>query len=123
MRARWQGTVRGLAAAGLLALGLAAGWGGAARAEPMMPGGFEVRWSQERNHTWRESGMLDEAYASGDRTVRTCLEGQGYRLQYDIPMESGRRCLMQWEKDGERIIVMVWETKDGRTGLSWGVSE
>ncbi len=95
----------------------------AATAEPRMPGGFEARWSQGRNNTWRESGALDEVYASGLRTVRTCLEGQGYRLQYDIPVAGGGRVLQQWEKGGERIIVMVWEKEDGTTGLSWGVSE
>lgn len=88
-----------------------------------MPGGFEVRWSQERNNTWRESGLLHETYDTGLRSVRTCLEGQGYELQYDIPVAGGRRCLMQWQKGGERIIVMVWETQDGQTGCSWGVSE
>lgn len=119
MMVQWQCAVRGLAAAGMLA----AGWGNAALAEPRMPGGFEARWSQEQNNTWRESGTLDEMYASGVRSVSACLEGQGYALQFDIPMESGRRSLQQWNKDGERIIVMVWEKQDGRTGLSWGVSE
>ncbi len=95
----------------------------AARGEPRMPGGFETRWSQERNNTWRESGALGETYASGVRTVETCLEGQGYRLQYDILVAGGGRVLQQWEKEGERIIVMLWEMKDGRTGCSWGVSE
>lgn len=104
-------------------LALAVNCGESARGEPRMPGGFEARWSQERNNTWRESGSLDEVYESGLRSVRTCLEGQGYRLQYDIPVAGGGRVLQQWEKDGERIIVMVWEKQDGNTGLSWGVSE
>ena len=95
----------------------------AAVAEPRMPGGFEARWSQGRNNTWRESGTLDEVYSSGRRTVVACLEGQGYALQHDIPMAGGGRVVQQWEKGGERIIVMLWETKDGRTGCSWGVSE
>lgn len=96
---------------------------GTVRGEPRMPGGFEVTWKQGRNNTWRESGTLDEVYASGVRTVEACLEGQGYALQYDIPMTGGGRVVQQWEKEGERIIVMVWEKQDGRTGLSWGVSE
>ncbi|MBR6023029.1 MAG: hypothetical protein IK066_11515 [Kiritimatiellae bacterium] len=95
----------------------------AALGEPRMPGGFAAEWKQGRNNTWRESGTLDEVYSSGLRTVGACLEGQGYALQYDIPMAGGGRVVQQWEKDGERIIVMVWEKRDGRTGLSWGVSE
>jgi hypothetical protein len=104
-------------------LALAVAWGGVVRGEPRMPGGFEAGWTQGRNNTWRESGVLGEVYESALRTVGTCLEGQGYVLRYDIPMAGGGRVLQQWEKDGERIIVMLWETKDGRTGLSWGVSE
>ena len=108
----------GLAAAVLLA----AGWGRAAMGEPRMPGGFEATWKQGRNNTWRESGTLAETYETGVRSVTACLEGQGYALQYDIPMAGGKRVLQQWAKEGERIIVMLWDM-DGRTGCSWGVSE
>ncbi len=118
MRAAWQKGIRSVAVAAALV------WGAVVvRAEPRMPGGFEARWSQGKNNTWRESGALGETYGSGVRTVGACLEGQGYRLEYDIPMAGGGRVLQQWEKEGERIIVMLWEMKDGRTGCSWGVSE
>lgn len=123
MGARKPGNPLAAAAAFALASWLAAGWWSAAVGEPRMPGGFEATWKQGRNNTWRESGTLDGTYESGVRTVKACLEGQGYVLQYDIPMAGGGRVLQQWEKEGERIIVMIWDMGDGRTGCSWGVSE
>lgn len=118
MGAQWQRI-----ACATLAVALAAGWGSPAFGEPRMPGGFEVGWAQGKNNTWRESGALAETYESGTRTVGACLEGQGYRLEYDIPMAGGGKVLQQWEREGERIIVMMWNMGDGRTGCSWGVSE
>lgn len=118
-----QRAARRVAAVLAAAAWLAAGWGSAVRGEPRMPGGFEAGWTQGKNNTWRETGTLEETYEAGVRSMGACLEGQGYRLEYDIPMVGGGRVLQQWEKEGERIILMLWDMGDGRTGCSWGVSE
>lgn len=108
-----------------LAVALAAGWAVAVRAEPRMPGGFQVEHSQAANTSWRETGTLPETYDSAMRSLRAALEGQGYVLRHDIPLAAGSdpKILMQWEKGTERIIVMLWAKADGTTGCSWGISE
>lgn len=108
-----------------LAVVLLAGWAATASAEPKMPGGFRVEHAQGANTSWRETGTLPEVYPSAMRTLRSALEGQGYVLRYEIPLAAGEnpKTLMQWEKDGERIIVMLWGNADGTSGCSWGVSE
>jgi len=92
-------------------------------AEPRMPVGFEATATQSENSTWREFGFLPVSYVMAVEAVKAAMVAQGYKEKHDITSDenAGRR-VMLWEKEGEKIILMLWEIEIAKTGCAWGVS-
>lgn len=94
-----------------------------ARAEPVMPVGFVATAASAENSTWREFGHLPVSYVMAVQAVKAAMLAQGYSEKHDIESdEKTARRVMLWEKEGEKIILMVWEIEIAKTGCAWGVS-
>ena len=93
-------------------------------AGPTMPVGFAVATASEENTTWRQSGELAMSYEMAVAAVKATLTCQGYAERHDIvPDEATKQRIMLWEKDDEKIIVMMWQKEIAKTGCAWGVSQ
>ncbi|MCL1887445.1 MAG: hypothetical protein FWF96_01060 [Kiritimatiellaeota bacterium] len=94
-----------------------------ARAEPEMPVGFEASAPGGDPSTWRAFGGFKMSYVMAAAAVKAAMLAQGYEEKHDItPDENARRCVMLWEKGGEKIIIMMWEKEIAETGCAWGVA-
>ena len=92
-------------------------------AEPQMPVGFVATATNAENSTWREFGHLPVSYVMAVAAVKAAMLAQGYAEKHDIaPDEAKGRRIMLWEKEGEKIILMMWEIEIAKTGCAWGVS-
>jgi len=70
---------------------------------------------------WQENGSLAISFAAARGRMRTRFEGQDFLLKHEIELGKRHdRCLMLWEKDGKRVIVMLWRINVGQTGYSIG---
>jgi len=93
-------------------------------AEPAMPIGFEATATNAENTAWREFGFLPMSYAMAVVAVKAAMEAQGYAEKHDIVSGGGEgRRVMLWEKENEKIILMLWEIDIDKTGCAWGVSD
>ena len=94
----------------------------AAVADPVMPDGFRMTFSDETGKTWRQTGVFPVSPSNALETLRETFRKQGYSERYDIPGGSDERHLLLWTRKDEDVILMVWKRRDGRTGCSWGIS-
>ena len=108
--------LRAIFAAGLLSAAFPAS------ADPVLPSGFHIRFSDESGKTWRQTGVIDGSLSDGLAAIRESFVGQGYSERYDIPDGTGERHVLLWSRSDEDVILMVWTTSDGTTGCSWGIS-
>ena len=92
-------------------------------ADPQMPEGFKVDWSDSSGLTWRETGALPLPLKDAMEALGTALKKQGYEMRHDITGDAfGDMHLFLWIKGEEELTIMVWPEGDGGTGLSWGVT-
>ena len=94
----------------------------AAAADPVMPDGFRMTFSDETGKTWRQTGVFPVSPSNALETLRETFRKQGYSERYDIPGGSNERHLLLWTRKDEDVILMVWKTQDNTTGCSWGIS-
>ena len=87
--------------------------------QPVAPQQAHQAMSGKR--TWQNTVVLKLPFYTARIQVRSKFEAKGYKLQHEIPL--GQRqdaCLMLWEKDESKIIVMLRKTDVDRTVLSQG---
>lgn len=95
-----------------------------AYAAPQMPMGFQPTFSNDTGRTWRQMGTLRQPFAMARATMKAAMLGQGYALVHDIAEDdNSTRRLLLWRKEGEDIILMIWQDDLYTTGVSWGISK
>lgn len=94
-----------------------------ALADPRMPEGFVVSWSDTSGLTWRETGAMPSPLKEALAALKASMKKQGYELRHDITGDAfGDMHLFLWFRGDEEVTVMVWPDDDKNTGLSWGVT-
>ena len=75
--------------------------------------------------TWRLSGTIAGSPALARQDFSVALDQQGWRMAKVIPLSRDRReaHLSLWKKNGQSIILMLWENGAGKTGFSVGLDK
>lgn len=88
-----------------------------------LPLGAIVTENNISGNTWMQSGYMNVTYIHGTKLLFNALLKQGWKRQQFIPMGRKKdRCLALFQKNNNRITVMIWAEKVNKTGFSWGLN-
>ncbi|HQL86322.1 MAG: hypothetical protein GX574_13970 [Lentisphaerae bacterium] len=71
--------------------------------------------------SWQENQEMPLSFAAAKVRVKTKYEAQGFSLKHEIAL--GKRnegCLLLWEKEGKKVLVMLRRLDVDRTCVSYG---
>lgn len=98
---------------------------GVLAADPFaLPRGAQVLAHDDTGKTWRQNGVVTGAVEVVHAAFSNNLARVGYVCRHVIPLdEKGPRLLLEWRKDGQSLLLMLWPGRNGTTMYSWGISD
>lgn len=77
-------------------------------------------------HGWLQTGVIRLSFTAARRSWISLLENNGWTLTQSINLAEKERkyhelCLFQREKN--KIMLMLWEDSPADTGFSWGIDQ
>lgn len=89
-----------------------------------LPTGTIVLAKDVSGKTWRQNGVVTGSVEAIQMAFSNSLVKAGYACRHVIPLEkSQRRFLLEWRKDGQSLLLMLWPGRNGATMYSWGISD
>ncbi|MBO4345002.1 MAG: hypothetical protein J5833_04560 [Victivallales bacterium] len=88
---------------------------------PALPSARRRHQAMSGKQTWQQSFEMNLPISTAKIQVRSKFEAKGYILKHETPI--GKRqeaCVMLWEKDDSKVIVMLKKNDIDRTWFSQG---
>ncbi len=89
-----------------------------------LPSLARIQCTNTGEDSWRQSGVISGSAVLAEREFRATLAHGGWVLNKSIELGRGIHSsgLSTWSRNGDKLLLMIWEIRAGMCGFSWGYS-